>query len=118
MTNKVKWGILGAASIAQRRVLPAMMQCELSEVAAIASRSTEKAKAASALFFIPKAYDSYESCSPIRKSRRSTIRCRIICMSSGPFVPLNTGSTFYARSRLAARSRRPGVCWKPATGVV
>ena len=60
MTNKVKWGILGAASIAQRRVLPAMMQCELSEVAAIASRSAEKAKAASALFFIPKAYDSYE----------------------------------------------------------
>ena len=60
MTNKVRWGILGAASIAQRRVLPAMMQCELSEVAAIASRSAEKAKAASALFFIPKAYDSYE----------------------------------------------------------
>src|SRR6516165_11309903 len=60
MSNKVKWGILGAASIAQRRVLPAMMQCELSEVAAIASRSAEKAKAASALFFIPKAYDSYE----------------------------------------------------------
>src|SRR6202008_3471128 len=60
MTNKVKWGILGAASIAQRRVLPAMMQCEHAEVAAIASRSPEKAKAASALFFIPKAYGSYE----------------------------------------------------------
>jgi predicted dehydrogenase len=60
MTNKVKWGILGAASIAQRRVLPAMMQCEHAEVAAIASRSPEKGKAASALFFIPKAYDSYD----------------------------------------------------------
>jgi predicted dehydrogenase len=60
MTNKVKWGILGAASIAQRRVLPAMMQCQHAEVAAIASRSPEKAKAASALFFIPKAYDSYD----------------------------------------------------------
>lgn len=60
MTKKVKWGILSTASIAQRRVLPAMMNCQRTEVAAIASRSIEKAKTVAANFSIPKVYGSYE----------------------------------------------------------
>jgi predicted dehydrogenase len=60
MTKKVKWGILSAASIAQRRVLPAMLNCELAEISAIASRSLYKAKEVAARFAIPKAYGSYE----------------------------------------------------------
>jgi predicted dehydrogenase len=60
MTKKVKWGILSTASIAQRRVLPAMLNCECAEIAAIASRSLDKAKAVAAQFSIPKVYGSYE----------------------------------------------------------
>jgi predicted dehydrogenase len=60
MTRKVKWGILSTASIAQRRVLPAMLNCEQAEVAAIASRSIDKAKTVAAKFSIPKMYGSYE----------------------------------------------------------
>jgi predicted dehydrogenase len=60
MTNKVKWGILSTAPIAQRRVLPAMLDCTHAEIAAIASRSLERAKAVAATFAIPKAYGSYE----------------------------------------------------------
>jgi predicted dehydrogenase len=60
MTKKVKWGILSTASIAQRRVLPAMLQCELAEISAIASRSLDKAKEVAKTFSIPKAYGSYE----------------------------------------------------------
>jgi predicted dehydrogenase len=60
MTRKVKWGILSTASIAQRRVLPAMLNCELAEISAIASRSLDKAKEVAAKFAIPKAYGSYE----------------------------------------------------------
>lgn len=60
MAPKVKWGILGAASIAQRRVLPAMGECERAEVVAIASRSLDKAKAFASQFSIPRAYGSYE----------------------------------------------------------
>ena len=60
MPDKVKWGILGAAPIAKRRVLPAMRDCVRSEVAAIASRSLEKAKAFATEFSIPKTYGSYE----------------------------------------------------------
>jgi predicted dehydrogenase len=61
MMSKVKWGILSSASIAQRRVLPAMLQCEHAEIAAIASRSIEKAKAVAEKFNIPKVYGSYEA---------------------------------------------------------
>jgi predicted dehydrogenase len=60
MTNKVKWGILSTAPIAQRRVLPAMLDCAHAEIAAIASRSLDRAKAVAAQFSIPKAYGSYE----------------------------------------------------------
>ena len=60
MTQKVKWGILGAASIAQRRVIPAMRNCEHAEIAAISSRSLDKAQAVADKFAIPKAYGSYE----------------------------------------------------------
>jgi predicted dehydrogenase len=60
MAQKVKWGILSTAPIAQRRVLPAMRNCVNAEVAAIASRSLDKAKEAATKFSIPKAYGAYE----------------------------------------------------------
>jgi predicted dehydrogenase len=60
MTHKVKWGILSTASIAQRRVIPAMRACARAEVVAISSRSLDKAKTVADAFSIPKAYGSYE----------------------------------------------------------
>lgn len=58
--NKVKWGVLGVASIATRKVIPGMQKGEWSEVAAIASRSLQKAKEAARELGIAKAYGSYE----------------------------------------------------------
>jgi len=60
MTDKVRWGILGVASIATRRVIPAMQDCERGELVAIASRDTIKAQKAAQQFSIPKAFGSYE----------------------------------------------------------
>src|SRR5580704_7620769 len=60
MARKVRWGILSAANIATKRVIPAMKQCELAEIAAIGSRSLEKAVVVAAEFAIPKMYGSYE----------------------------------------------------------
>ena len=58
--KKVKWGILGAASIAVRKVIPGMQKGEWSEVAAIASRDKQKAEEAARSLGIAKAYGSYE----------------------------------------------------------
>jgi predicted dehydrogenase len=58
--KKVKWGVLGAASIAVRKVIPAMQAGEWSEVAAIASRDRKKAEEAAGKLGIAKAYGSYE----------------------------------------------------------
>jgi len=58
--RKVKWGVLGAASIAVRKVIPGMQQSEYCEVAAIASRDLSKARSAAASLKIGKAYGSYE----------------------------------------------------------
>lgn len=60
MSGKVKWGILGAASVARRRAVPAMQQCEFAEVVAVASRSLAKAQEFAKQFAIPKAYGSYD----------------------------------------------------------
>jgi predicted dehydrogenase len=58
--KKVKWGILGAASIAVRRVIPGMQKGAYSEIAAIASRDKKKAEEAARKLGIPKGYGSYE----------------------------------------------------------
>jgi predicted dehydrogenase len=60
MPEKVKWGVLGVAKIATTKVIPAMQAGEWTEVAAIASRDTEKARVAARKLGIPKAYGSYE----------------------------------------------------------
>src|ERR1700686_282549 len=58
--RKVKGGVLGAASIAVRKVIPGMQQGEYCDVAAIASRDLAKARAAATTLKIGKAYGSYE----------------------------------------------------------
>jgi predicted dehydrogenase len=62
MTNKkVRWGILGVAGIAVRRVIPAMRSCEHCEITAIASRDRLKADDAARSLGIPRAHGSYEA---------------------------------------------------------
>jgi len=58
--KKVKWGVLGVASIATRKVIPGMQKGAMSEIAAIASRDLKKAAAAAKELGIAKAYGSYE----------------------------------------------------------
>ena len=60
MKTKVKWGVIGVANIALKKVIPAMQRGEWSEVVAIASRDLERAKNAADQLGIPKAYGSYE----------------------------------------------------------
>jgi predicted dehydrogenase len=58
--KKVRWGVLGAASIAVRKVIPGMQKGQWSEITAIASRDLAKAQGAAGSLKIPKAYGSYE----------------------------------------------------------
>lgn len=58
--GKVKWGVLGVASIAVRKVIPGMQAGEWSEIAAIASRDLAKGQAAAQKLGIAKAYGSYQ----------------------------------------------------------
>jgi predicted dehydrogenase len=58
--SKLRWGVLGVAGIAVDRVIPAMQQGELTEIAAIASRDLVKAQKAARRLGIPKAYGTYD----------------------------------------------------------
>lgn len=58
--KKVKWGVLGVAGIAVRKVIPAMQKGHWSEIAAIASRDPRKAQDAATRLDIRKACGSYE----------------------------------------------------------
>jgi predicted dehydrogenase len=60
MTKKLRWGILGVALINQRLV-PAFARTANAELAAIASRSLDKAQKAAKEAGIPKAHGSYEA---------------------------------------------------------
>lgn len=57
---KLRWGVLGVARIATEKVIPAMQRGEWTEVAAIASRDGDRARAAANRLGIPKAYGSYD----------------------------------------------------------
>ena len=56
----VRWGVLGAANIALRKVIPAMQQSSLCDVVAIASRDIAKARRAAQQLGIARAYGSYD----------------------------------------------------------
>lgn len=60
MPRKVRWGVLGAASIALRRAIPGMQKGDWCEIAAIASRDLGKAREAAESLGIAKAYGSYD----------------------------------------------------------
>jgi predicted dehydrogenase len=60
MTNRVKWGVLGVANIAVKKVIPAMQAGLCCDISAIASRDLAKAQYAASQLGIPKAYGSYD----------------------------------------------------------
>ena len=60
MIDKVKWGVIGVANIAVRKVIPAMQVGQWSRIEAIASRDIAKAQRAAEQLGIPRAYGSYE----------------------------------------------------------
>lgn len=60
MPEKVRWGVLGVAAIATRKVIPGMRACERAEVVAIASRELSRARDAANALGIRKAHGSYE----------------------------------------------------------
>jgi D-xylose 1-dehydrogenase (NADP+, D-xylono-1,5-lactone-forming) len=60
MTERVRWGILGCAGIADWGLLPGLKLSSLATLSAVASRSLPKAQAFAAKHGAPKAYGSYE----------------------------------------------------------
>ena len=58
---KLRWGVLGVARIATKKVIPAMRRGRWSEVHAIASRDAARAREAAGELGIDKAYGSYEA---------------------------------------------------------
>jgi D-xylose 1-dehydrogenase (NADP+, D-xylono-1,5-lactone-forming) len=60
MRDKIKWGILGTAQIAGGAIVPAITASPNGEVAAVASRSADKALEFAETHNIPSAYGSYE----------------------------------------------------------
>ena len=61
MTKELRWGILGVARIATRKVIPAMQRGTFTTVDAIASRDIAKARSAATELGIPTAYGSYDA---------------------------------------------------------
>ncbi|MGN7356585.1 Gfo/Idh/MocA family protein [Paenibacillus sp. SAF-054] len=61
MNRKLRWGVLGCASIAKRSVIPGVQLSEWNEVVAIASRDWDKAKQTADELNIENAYGSYEA---------------------------------------------------------
>lgn len=59
--DPVRWGVLGCADIAVRKVIPGMQASAMSKVEAIASRSGNRAAETAKGLGIPKSYGSYQA---------------------------------------------------------
>jgi predicted dehydrogenase len=59
--RKIRWGVLGVATIATDKVIPAMQRSAYGEVVAIASRSAERARAAATRFGLRRSYGDYDA---------------------------------------------------------
>src|SRR5712664_4207468 len=113
--KKVKWGILGAASIAVRRVIPGMQKGAYSEIAAIASRDKKKAEEAARKLGIPKVHGSYEELLQDREIEAIYNPLPIICTCRGRSRQRRQGSTCCAKSPSASPWRRPRRCLQRVT---
>lgn len=60
MADRLRWGVLGAANIGLKRVIPAIQASSNGRVVALASRDIAKGRAAAAPLGIERVYGSYE----------------------------------------------------------
>jgi predicted dehydrogenase len=60
MNATVNWGVLGAASIATARTMPALGEAPSATLLALASRDGARARAVAQAFGVPRAYDRYD----------------------------------------------------------
>ena len=60
MKKKIKWGVLGAATIAVEQVIPAILESDHGELYAIASRDMAKAEHFATRFMATRAYGDYD----------------------------------------------------------
>ena len=59
--SRIRWGVLSTARIATKKVIPAMQRGQYCEMAAIASRNEDTARATADTLGLPTAYGSYEA---------------------------------------------------------
>ena len=57
MAQKVRWGVIGAGGIADRRTIPGMMLCDNAELVAVMEINMELAEKCRAKWGCKKAYD-------------------------------------------------------------
>ncbi len=58
---KLRWGILSSSGFAAEHMIPALLQCERLELAAVSSRSAETSQQLAAKFGIARAHGSYQA---------------------------------------------------------
>jgi len=82
--KKVKWGVLGAASIAVRKVIPGMQKGKHSEITAIASRDKRRAQEAARSWGSKRHMDPTRSfCAMARSSRLQSAAQSLACALVG-----------------------------------
>ena len=84
MAERIKWGVLGNATIARVCVIPTIQKSRNSAIHALATRSPSQARELVAKHNIQRLYGGYDACSVILRSMWSTFHSPTTFTISGP----------------------------------
>ena len=90
MAQKVRWGVIGAGGIADRRTIPGMMLCDNAELVAVMEINMELAEKCRAKWGCKKAYDNEADL----LADPATPPCRWTKRTGRPWPPRTQASTF------------------------
>ena len=99
MARKVSWGVLGVAKIGVEKVIPAMQLGALAASMRSPHATSKEPRARPPRSASPEPMAPTRNCSPIPRSKPSTIRCRMNCTRPGLCGRWRRASMCSAKSR-------------------
>lgn len=106
MQKKIRWGVIGAGGIADRRTIPGMMLCDNAELVAVMEVNTELAEQSRAKWNCKRAYDNEEDLLADPEIDAVYIASPVICHARQAMAAADAGKHILIEKPLAVTAKK------------